>query len=120
MSYSLVNAAAGFNSPQHTGDQAGDTKLWHDEPFDRGDLADIHSQDAGPVGQGRDEIQRVIPPESTGLRRPERRNQRRIEAVTIERQIDRTAAGLRDIGNSSRRFPFIWTGRIEQLPGEES
>src|SRR5690349_8726227 len=42
-----------------------------------------------------------------------------MEAGADVRQIDRPTAGLDDIGNPTRRLPFIRTGRIQKLGGEE-
>src|SRR6478672_3070482 len=97
----LVDAPAGLYSSQDTIDQPGDTKLGSHESFDWRNLADVHPENPGPVGQRGDEIQRVV------------------EAVTIKGQIHRSATGLHDIGNPTSGFPFVGTQRIQQLGGKK-
>lgn len=46
----LVDPATGFDPPQHAVDQPGDAKLRRNEPFDRGNFADVHPENARPVG----------------------------------------------------------------------
>src|SRR5512140_3791617 len=90
----LVDGAARFDPSQHAIDQSGDTKLGSDKPFDWSNLADIHPEDTRSVGQGGDKIQRIVPAQTTGLGSAERRNQRSIKPVAIERQVDRPTTGL--------------------------
>src|SRR5262245_21676725 len=63
-----VDPAAGSHTPENAVNQSRNTKLRGHESFDRSNLTDIHSKDTGPVGERRDEIQRVIPPKTAGLR----------------------------------------------------
>jgi hypothetical protein len=70
----LVDAAARFDPSKHPVDQSGDAKLGSDKSFDRGYLADIHPQDTGPIGQGCNKMQRIIPPKPPWLGRAERRD----------------------------------------------
>src|SRR5262245_23893581 len=63
-----VDPAAGSHTPENAVNQTRNTKLRGHKSFNGSNLTDIHSKDAGPVGERRDEIQRVIPPETSGLR----------------------------------------------------
>src|SRR6476660_734027 len=115
----LVDAPAGLYSSQDTIDQPGDTKLGSHESFDWRNLADVHPENPGPVGQRGDEIQRVVPTEPAWFGRPQGGNQRGVEAVTIKGQIHRSPTGRHDIGNPPSGFPFVGTQRVQQLGGKK-
>src|SRR5215471_17674495 len=66
----LVDPATGSYTSEDAVNQTRNTKLRGNKSFDRSNLADIHAKDAGPVGKRRDEVQRVIPSETAGLRGP--------------------------------------------------
>src|SRR6478672_5624806 len=115
----LVDAPAGLYSSQDTIDQPGDTKLGSHESFDWRNLADVHPENPGPVGQRGDEVQRVVPTEAAWFGCPQGGNQRGVEAVTIKGQIHRSATGLHDIGNPTSGFPFVGAQRVQQLGGKK-
>src|ERR1700675_1393291 len=93
-----MDATARFDRSQHAVDKSSDTKLGSDKPLDPGQLADIHPEDTRSIGQGRHEVHRVVPPQPTGLRSAERRNQRGVEPITVEGQVDRPPTGLHHLG----------------------
>jgi len=104
-----VDPPSGLHSSQDAIDEARDAKLRRDESLNRRDFADVHPENARPIGQGGDQTQGVIPAETSGFRRPERGNQRGVEPVAIKCEIDGSPTGLDHIWNPARGSSFIWT-----------
>ena len=108
-----MDASAGTNTSEDALDQPSNAELGSDEPFDRGDLADVHAHNARTVRQRGDEREGIVPTQPARLRRSQRRNERRIEPITIEGEIHRPGASSDNLRNPPSRPSLIGAGGIQ-------